>query len=395
MPSMNANAIPMSDISLLPEDMRGKEQTEETKPRPTPDTEPGLRMHVPSVEADEDIEIIEVDEGDLAAVLSEEPFMTKLTYRMSLIFDRVRGQFGKSQESAPPPKVPPQFFKPPRPGLVTTPSPAGAPGVSGGAKPSMAPSATAAGATSAVRKPGDAHQGSGHSMVRIMPQTSIPRRVRVIRRIRKPVRVSLIPPEELIVFSVNVGKRKWTIGIFVFFFTVLVGGGYFFISQQTAIAMTRLVEARAQNAGVQAEIGNQLEQWGTYEDLEARMQLLGSQLDRHIVVTRLFSFLEETTLPNVTYQNAVWSAQAQQLSLDVAAASYDATAQQVMVFEKHPLVASVDASGFTAEKDAETHELSSVRFSLTIELKPGTFIGPGVIQTPEDASVSSTANVIP
>jgi hypothetical protein len=345
------------------------------------------------MEADEDIEIIEVDEGDLAAVLSEEPFMTKLTYRMSLIFDRIRGQFGKTQEAAPPAKVPPQFFKPPRPGLVTAPPGPGAPGISVGARPSMAPSALA-GATSAVKKPGGSAT-PGRSMVRIMPQTNIPRRVRVIRRIRKPVRVSLIPPEDLIVFSVNVGKRKWTIGIFVFFFTVLIAGGYFFISKQTALAVTRQEEARAQNAAVQSEIAAQLETWGTYEDLEARMELLKSQLDSHIVVTRLFTFLEEVTLPNVTYQNAIWSAPDQRLSLDVAAASYDATAQQVMVLEKHPLVQSVDASGFTAEKDAETHELASVRFSLAVDLKPGTFIGPGVIQTAADANASSTEEVLP
>ena len=73
----------MSDISLLPEEMRGKEKAEESKPQSAPVAESGLKMHVPSMEVDEDIEIIEVDEGDLAAVLSEEPFMTKFTYRLS------------------------------------------------------------------------------------------------------------------------------------------------------------------------------------------------------------------------------------------------------------------------------------------------------------------------
>lgn len=387
----------MSDISLLPEEMRGKEKAEESKPQSAPVAESGLKMHVPSMEVDEDIEIIEVDEGDLAAVLSEEPFMTKFTYRLSLIFDRLRGRFQKTQEDAPPPKAPPQFFKPPRPGLVTTPPSlsSGAPaGLASGAKPSMASSATIAGATSALKKPG-APAVPGRSGVRIMPQANVPRRVRVIRRIRKPVRVSLIPPEDLIVFSVNVGRRKWTLGIFLFFFIALIVGGYVFISKQTVVASGRLAEARAQNVAVQDQIAERLEKWSTYEDLEARLRMLRSQLDNHIVVTRLFGFLEETTLPNVTYQNAIWSSQGQRLSLDVAAASYDATAQQVMVFENHPLVKAVDASGFTAEKDAETRETTSVKFSLAIELKPGTFIGSGVIQTPEDAQASPEVDTLP
>ncbi len=387
----------MSDISLLPEDMRGKEQMEESKPKPAPVAESGLKMHVPSMEADEDIEIIEVDEGDLAAVLSEEPFMTKFTYRLSLILDRIRGQFQKKQEVAPPPKAPPQFFKPPRPGLVTTPSSLSAAppgGLGSGGKLSTASSAPVAGATSAVKKPGE-RVVPGRSGVRIMPQANVPRRVRVIRRIRKPVRVSLIPPEDLIVFSVNVGRRKWTLGIFVFFFIAFLIGGYVFIGRQTDTASARLAEARAQNVAVQGQIAERLEKWSAYEDLEARLRMLRSQLDQHVVVTRLFGFLEETTLPNVTYQNAIWSAQGQRLSLDVAAASYDATAQQVMVFENHPFVKMVDASGFTAEKDAETRETTSIRFSLAIELKPGTFIGSGVIQTPADAQASSQANVLP
>ncbi|MCW1892580.1 MAG: hypothetical protein KIH65_005100 [Candidatus Uhrbacteria bacterium] len=382
----------MSDISLLPEDMRGKERTEEEKSRPAPSAEAGLAMHVPSVEADEDIEIIEVDEGDLAAVLSEEPFMTRLTYRMSLLVDQLRGRFTKGQEAAAPAKVPPQFFKPPRPGLVTTP----------GASPST-PSAGIAptGGLSGKPMPG-ASLASGKPVVpgggakaRIMPQTNVPRRVRVIRRIRKPVRVSLIPPEDLVVFSVDVGKRKWTLGLFVLFFTILITGGYFLISRQTALASSRLMEAREQNAQIQAQITEQLTKWGTYEDLEARLQILDTQLNKHIVVTRLFEFLEGATLPNVTYQNAVWSASDNKLALDVTASSYDATAQQVMVFEKQPLVVSVDASGFTAEKDVETRELKSVKFSLMVELKPNAFVGPAVIQTASDTATSSTNMLTP
>lgn len=381
----------MSDISLLPEDMRGKERIEENKPRPAPSTEAGLAMHVPSVEADEDIEIIEVDEGDLAAVLSEEPFMTRLTYRLSLLVDQLRGRFTKSQEAAAPAKVPPQFFKPPRPGLVTTPG-AGPSASSGTAPTGGLPGKPMPGAPLASGKP---VVPGGGAKARIMPQTNVPRRVRVIRRIRKPVRVSLIPPEDLIVFSVDVGKRKWTLGLFVLFFTILITGGYFLISRQTALASSRLMEAREQNAQIQAQITEQLTKWGTYEDLEARLQILDTQLNKHIVVTRLFEFLEGATLPNVTYQNAVWSASDNKLSLDVTASSYDATAQQVMVFEKQPLVVSVDASGFTAEKDAETRELKSVKFSLMVELKPNAFVGPAVIQTASDAAASSTNVITP
>ena len=107
-----------------------------------------------------------------------------------------------------------------------------------------------------------------------MPQANVPRRVRVIRRIRKPVRVSLIPPEDLIVFSVNVGRRKWTLGIFLFFFIALIVGGYVFISKQTVVASGRLAEARAQNVAVQDQIAERLEKWSTYEDLEARLRML-------------------------------------------------------------------------------------------------------------------------
>lgn len=76
----------MSEPSFLPENLRSKEQALQKKAGAAA-AEPGvLKMHIPASTADEDIEIIEVDESDLGAILADEPFFTRLSYRLSLPF---------------------------------------------------------------------------------------------------------------------------------------------------------------------------------------------------------------------------------------------------------------------------------------------------------------------
>jgi Tfp pilus assembly protein PilN len=362
----------MSDISLLPEELRGKEEEVRggTKPLEKKPQEGALAMHVPEAAPDEDIEIIEVDEGDLAAVLSDEPFMTRFTYQLSAAIDKLKDRLFKKEEALPPAKLPPQFFKPPKPGLVTkAPAPGAKPGAASGPQPGMP---------------------KGKPRARIVPQEVTPRRVRVIRRVKKPVRVSLITAEELASLSIDIGRRRWTFAVTAVLFAVLIGAGYYLLNRQTDESRARLADVRGQLEETRATSAERQETWSRYEDLEDRLTMLDEVLNEHVVISRMFDFLELRTLPSVAYRTAAWSSDGE-FVLDVITDSYETAARQIVSFEQSDSVLSVDATSFTAaQSDGEEEgatEITEVSFQLILELDMAALRGPLLADVSEAGSV--------
>lgn len=323
----------------------------------------GLAMHIPETTADEDIEIIEVDEGDLAAVLSDEPFMTRFTYKLSAAIDKLKDQLFSKKDEAPPAKLPPQFFKPPKPGLVTK-----ATLVTPGAKPEAKP-----------RAPGD--RVPGKPKAQITPYKGVPRRVRVIRRVKKPVRVSLISAEELASLNIDVGKRKWTFAVVTFVFAAIIGAGYYLITMRMEESHMRLSDVHQQLEETRTIIIEQQDTWSQYEDLQDRLTVLDDVLNEHVVISRMFDFLELRTLPSVAYRTAAWSTDGD-LILDVIANSYDSAARQLIAFERSDTVVKVEATSFTAQTTGgeDGVQTTEVNFQLIVELDMDSLRGPLLVQ---------------
>jgi hypothetical protein len=124
-----------------------------------------------------------------------------------------------------------------------------------------------------------------------------------------------------------------------------------------------------------SNIAHRLEAWSTYEDLEVRLNLLDEVLNNHIVISRLFDFLELHTLPTVSYTSANWS-ESGDLALDVIADSFDSAARQLLVYEDSEVVSRVDATSFAAQMSGETGEVEEVSFQLTVSLDPVSLRGP-------------------
>ena len=90
-----------SDISLLPEELRKKEEALKTsaKQEPPKDEGSGMKFFIPAEEG-EDIEVIEVDEGEIDQVLAGEPTLTKLAFYATNFFEELKSKLFKPPAAA-------------------------------------------------------------------------------------------------------------------------------------------------------------------------------------------------------------------------------------------------------------------------------------------------------
>lgn len=343
-------------ISFLPEDLRKKEEALRQQPKPQPPAAGELKFSIPK-EEQEDIEVIEIDEGEVEQVLANEPLIARLIYKATSLFDEVRAKLFSTQGEEPAPKLPPQFFSPP---------PAKAPGVATTApvKPGMASAPAAVGSVIAGAAP-----VAGASKARIMPMAGAPRRVRVIRRVRKPVRVSFVSSEDLRLMHIDLPKRRFTLVALSIMFFALMGGGWFLLDTRRSASLESKRQAEAQLADVRTQIQNRQKTWNDFQDLEPRLKALSGLLATHISPTHLLELIEERTLPTVSYSSFSMTADGR-VQLAVSADSLTSAARQLRSFETSGFVSSMEAGSYTVAYENDSLTPKSVQFQLNVLLKP-------------------------
>lgn len=365
-----------SDISLLPEELRKKEEALKTsaKQEPPKDEGSGMKFFIPAEEG-EDIEVIEVDEGEIDQVLAGEPTLTKLAFYATNFFEELKSKLFKPPAAVAPPKLPPQFFKPPAPkpavpgaapaGQVS-PTAAGKPAVPGA--PGTLPTVAPLGGVPAAPSAGPQAAAAPKPKAQFAPFPVAPKRVRVIRRVRKPLRVSFVSDEDVRLLHVDVRKRQFTFALTFVMFLILGGGGYALLNWQKGQAAGRLSQADAQYFEVERDINKQLKSWSEFQSLEPKLKTLAGLLDVHVSPTKLLQDLENSTLPTVYYENFSVTTD-RKVMLAVVADSLDTAAKQLVVFRTAPFVKQAESSSYTVEYDAkDKRRVDAVRFQLSLTL---------------------------
>lgn len=345
------------DISFLPEELRRKEEELKRQPAPPSNAPEGLAMHLPMTEG-EDIEVIEVDEGEISEVLAGEPLLSRVLFKTSSFFEELKDSLFHPRLAEPPPKLPPQFFKPPA------------------AKPRAAPGLVPLGGA----KPQPSVAGEAKPKARIMPEAQAPRRVRVIKRIRKSVRVSFLEDEELRL-AADIPRRRFTLIVTAVVFLALVGGSYALLTWQGDRARTNLSDVNGRISAVETKITERQTAWSAYQDLEPRLKALGVLLDGHVAPTRIFYGLENNTVPDVSYSSFTLSPDGR-VTLSVTAASFESAARQIVALRRSGLAADVQAMGYQAAYDAKSGVLQSVNFQIAMTLAPAVMSAASVATVP-------------
>ncbi len=367
----------MSDISLLPDPFREKEEELKKSLAEPVKNEPVVSMHVPNKE-EEDVEIIEVDEAEVDKMLESEPFYSRLYYKLGVWGDEMRKKLFAPREAEPPPKSPPQFFTPTKPKPPTK--------LEAGRRPEGSGLEGSLKLEVGIKKEGSTIVQPGKSVepqtseapkppeIKITPHTANgekrtaegAKRVRIIKRVRKPVHVSLLSEELVRDLQVNIGKRKFTLAFLTIFLATIFVCAYVVLDRITQSSNAELAVVTANEAQIKAQIYGQQDKWAVFQDLEPRLIALNGLLDNHVSVLKLFSFLEQKTLTTVSYGNFVLDNTGKR-SLSVVATDLPSTARQLMLYREAPEVVSVDAGSFAIQNDKEK---SSINFQMIVQFKP-------------------------
>ncbi len=356
------------EISLLPEELRKKEEAikEEHPAKSEPNSD--LKFNFPS-EEEEDVEIIEVDEGELDQVLQGEPTLTKAAYYLTAFVDDIKNKlFGPKPEIAPA-KMPPQFFKAPP---TKAPAAPGKPQMPGLPTAAVEPAKPGAPAT-VTAKPMAQMPGVPKAKAQITPFAKTPRRVRVIRRMRRPVKVSFVS-EESLRLKVDIPRRRFTLITMTVTFLLLLGGSYGLLDYQLNQSRMNDSQAKKQLEDVRTEIQNQLQAWSSFQLLEPKLKTLSLLLDQHLSPTTLLEDLEKNTLPTVYYTNFELSPD-HRISLNIKADSLDSAARQLAAYQQAPFVQKVEANSYTVEYDTDNPDkVKDVTFSIWLTLSDDALI---------------------
>ncbi len=353
----------MSDISFLPSSLR--EQEEEIKQDSLKTSSIGVvSMHVPEAE-EEDVEIIEVDASEVDEMLIGEPLYTRLYYKASLLVDRLKEKYLTARPIESPAKTPPQFFKPQAKGQKTP--------IGVSSKPvsaqtelqktpigSLVPNST---------EPGQLAEIPGKPKARIRPATIKPstgRRVRIIKRVRKSVHVSLLDEQQLRDLHINIPKRQFTLVFLTILFILIFSGAFLLLDQAIAQAVTKQSDVQSKYIAINQDIKTEQDKWRAFQDLEPRLIALNDLLDTHVSASQVLKFLEESTLEDVSYGSFVMSEDGR-INLGVTAANYNAAARQLLIFEESPYVQSAESNAFSK---SQQEGVQFVTFQLVIYLKP-------------------------
>lgn len=361
----------MSDISLLPQDFKDKEEELKKINESDQKSDESSTMHIPTDDAD-DVEIIEVEEGEVDQVLNNEPAISRLIYKTGMWLESAKNKLFKSQKPELPAKTPPQFFRANanKPGTRTMSA-----GVPGNTSPSPGLAIGAVpptGAAPALGVPTPANTLSGQTLsqpkARIVPSAASPRRVKIIKRVKKPVQVSLLDSDVMRQLHINVPKRKFTLGFLTLFFMAVFSAAYLLLDQQQAKALSLQNQYDNEKGELRVKTDELQKKWSEFRGLEPKLLALSDLMDKHISMLQALKFLEQRTLSQISYSNSFSMDSAGQVTLSVTAPSYEAAARQLVVFKEAPELKSAEASAFSQTIDTKTGE-KSVSFSVTIQFQ--------------------------
>ncbi len=184
------------------------------------------------------------------------------------------------------------------------------------------------------------------------------------------LRVSLIPAEEMERNDPRKGFRSFLIvvGVFVLILGAVVG----FLGYTVATGIKNVAQINAQADDVKKQSDEIAPSVIEAKNAQIRLKALSTLLAEHKTGLKIFTFLENNTLPNVSY-SSISAGTDGTVNLTVTAGSFEAYAAQIGELSARPEVKGLTTSSISPSYDAN-NILLKVDFSMTLKMDPALFL---------------------
>jgi len=194
------------------------------------------------------------------------------------------------------------------------------------------------------------------------------------------LRVSLMPTELAGREGPNLGRRLAIFALVLIVLTLVIGGFNFYLSSEIAKKsdereqLWKKVDALAETLKTGKAASTEA------VDFERQAKVAAETLDAHLYWTSFFDFLESITKATTIYEKFSGDAENSLFTVDVIAKSYRDMAEQMVIMQEQPMIASVKVSG-ASEKIGQTGTVEGIFFSLVAKVKPDVWKRPAAAAT--------------
>lgn len=188
--------------------------------------------------------------------------------------------------------------------------------------------------------------------------------------------VNLIPEEMNRHPELEVGQKLFTAGMVAGFSVLLVLLGYFGLSWYQIGVTREAVKVEDEVVALDSQIKELEARRAEAVEFQAYLGLVRSLLDQHVYWSQFFKLLETHTSREVFFSNFSMSG-TNQLVISAQALDYDAVAEQIVALERATdFIQAVRVDAVAAEVDRASGLYQGVTFTLSLDFIPGVFLNP-------------------
>ncbi len=180
--------------------------------------------------------------------------------------------------------------------------------------------------------------------------------------------ISLMPEGGEGLRAVNTSRRILGLAIFLGLCFAVVLGTLLIIKRIESSAKVKINSLKEQIAKVKSETEKSTQDYDKVTLLGRQLKAAGWLINSHYSFLRVFSLVEERTLPGVHYANLIGASEGRSFVLEARARSFEEAAQQIVAFKEDERVEKVSVSAITADI-SESGAVKDIKFVVTLVLK--------------------------
>src|SRR3989344_4417839 len=182
---------------------------------------------------------------------------------------------------------------------------------------------------------------------------------------KQTLRISLIPEGGESFKAVNLGRRIWSLAIFVALCFTVIFATFLIIKGVERSSIAKIDGLKSQIANTKSETEKSMSDYLKVSLFSRQIKAAGGIMNSHYSFAKVFQLIEARTLPGVYYTNIVGASEGKSFVLEARARDFEEAAKQIVALREDARVVKASVSAITADV-TEAGVLSDVKFVMTI-----------------------------